>query len=567
MELTVTAALRLTTHLRPVSLPLLASVLPYRHHDLIYLPLPFLAGFLVRLGEEHPVEGRRALNEAAASLGQKGPARRALMELQARSLERAARERQYASAAALALPFLPRRESLQFLDSPKNEPELAELASAQLSLITLNSIATAAQDLEAARSTGSHHQRRQALTRARKELERTFDLFTSTRVREGRRYLLVVKAWLDRVADEEAALAALEQERPQVPLVFVSGVPLTPADESLFVGRTDLIRLLDQDLAAERPVPLVLLGQRRMGKSTLLNFLPRLLGTGTRVVHLDFQGLSGNPLRGEPHRWVAAQVVAALASEKIAAAFSPPEEPAWGATLDWLSALEEPLAAAGRRLLIALDEVEGLERGIKEGWSDPAFLDFLRAAGDRLHRSRFLLVTAHPFSRLGPHWSDRLISAQTRRIEPLAEEEARVLLTRPVAGFPDIYPPGGVERFLAATACHPYLLQLTAYDLTRRLNDAGRLKATDDDLTAALDRALEENNLFQNLWDDLTATEKALMAALARGEELTTAAGADELSQARRDLAREQLIRQDGEGWQVAVPLFARWIREIGSAG
>jgi hypothetical protein len=489
------------------------------------------------------------LAEAAASTGQKWPARRALVELQARSLERAAREKLYASAADLALPFL----------SGHREDEL-----------TVASIATAAQDLDAARVTASHHQRRQALLRARQELQYTLDRLTSalTLTPAERRFLPVVKGWLDRVAAEEAALSALEREQPQVPLVFVAGVPLTPADESLFVGRSDLVRLLDQDLSAERPVPLVLLGQRRMGKSTLLNFLPRLLGTGTRVVNLDFQGLSGNPLRAEPHRWVATELAAALAAAKIEPAAAAPEQATWMATLDWLSALEEPLAAADRRLLIALDEVEGLERGIREGWSDPAFLDFLRAAGDRLRRSRFLLVTAHRFSRLGPHWSDRLISAQIRRIEPLAEAEARSLLTRPVADFPDIYPPGGVEHLLTMTACHPYLLQLTAYHLTRRLNDAGRLKATADDLTAALDRALEENNLFQYLWDDLSAPEQRLLAALAREEE-PPGAGAEEISQARRALAREQLIRRDGEGggWRVTVPLFARWIREIGAAG
>jgi uncharacterized protein len=564
LELALTAALRLATRLRPAALPRLSSYLPYHHHDLIYLPLPFLEGLLVWLGEEHPAKGRRALADAAASLGQKGPARRALGELQARSLERAARERQYASAAVLSLPFLPGREGLSSSGDPRSD---LELASAQTGWISINSIAAAAQDLVAARSTGSHHQRRQAVTRARKELERTLDLLASTRLRNGRRFLLVVQAWLDRVTDEEAELAALERERPQVPLVFVAGVPLTSADESLFVGRRNLARLLDQDLAAERPVPLVLVGQRRMGKSTLLNFLPRLLGTGTRVVRLDFQGISGHPLRGEPHRWLAADVAATLAREGIET--QPLEAAPWGATLDWLTALEEPLTTANRRLLIALDEVEGLERGIREGWGDPAFLDFLRAAGDRLRRIRFLLVTAHPFSRLGPHWSDRLISAQTRRIEPLAEEEARTLLTRPVAGFPDIYPPGGVERLLGETACHPYLLQLTAYDLTRRLNEAGCLKATDDDLTAALDQALEENNLFQNLWDDLAVAEQRLMAALARGERLLEAAGesSETLNKARRDLAREQLIRQGAEGWQVAVPLFARWIREIGAIG
>jgi hypothetical protein len=134
------------------------------------------------------------------------------VELQARSLERAARERQYASAAASSLPFLPGPESLDSSGSPRSE---LELASAQVGLITINSVAAAAQDLVSARSTGNHHQRRQALTRARKELERTLDLLTSTRLRDGRRFLLVVKAWLDRVADEEAELAALEREMSQ----------------------------------------------------------------------------------------------------------------------------------------------------------------------------------------------------------------------------------------------------------------------------------------------------------------------------------------------------------------
>jgi hypothetical protein len=214
-------------------------------------------------------------------------------------------------------------------------------------------------------------------------------------------------------------------------------------------------------------------------------------------------------------------------------------------------------------LLITLDEVETLERGIQERWSDPAFLDFLRAAGDRLRRIRFLLVTARPFSRLGPHWSSRLISAQTRRIELLGKDKARKLLTEPVPGFPHIYPPRGVERLLTETGCHPYLLQLTAYQLTWRLNNAGRMKATMDDLTAALDQTLEENQCFQDLWNGFTAAEQTFMTALAQGRKLPD--GAD-LPQVRGDLAREQYIQSEGNGrWRVTVPLFARWIREIGA--
>jgi hypothetical protein len=170
----------------------------------------------------------------------------------------------------------------------------------------------------------------------------------------------------------------------------------------------------------------------------------------------------------------------------------------------------------------------------------------LRAAGDRLHRTRFLLITARSFTRLGPHWSDRLISAQTRRIEVLGEKEARELLTEPVPGFPDIYPPGGVEHLLAMTACHPYLLQLTAYQLTKRLNDAGRLKASQDDITAALDQILEENALFQNLWDDLPEEQKRFLACLAQGKDPQTVPGLapEALLQIRSDLVRDQFVRK-----------------------
>jgi hypothetical protein len=558
LEATITTLLRFVARLRPTLIVHLASFLPYRHNDLAYIQHPFLAGFLIHLGEEDQAKGLSAIVEAIASVGQENPGRQAFVELQARSLERAARERWYSRTADLDLPFLSRRQTFR----PK-ERHVGDRF--QVGYLAIDSIAEAARDLEAARSTGGLRQRRQALQRARQELEQSLDDLSGARrlSLNERRFVPVVKVWLDRVADEEAALASLERERPQVPLVFVAGAPLTPADESLFVGREDLVRILDQDLAVERPIPLVLQGQRRMGKSTLLNFLPRMLGTGTCVVNLNFQQLSGQALKGEPHRWVLSEVATALARERILPASVPPQGALWVAALDWLATQEEPLSRTGRRLLITLDEVETLERGIQERWSDPAFLDFLRAAGDRLRRVRFLLVTAHPFSRLGPHWSSRLISAQTRRIELLGEDEARKLLTKPVPGFPHIYPPRGVERLLAETACHPYLLQLTAYQLTWRLNNAGRMKATPDDLTAALDQVLEENQCFQDLWNGFTTAEQTFMAALAHGRKLP--AGAD-LLQVRGDLAREQYIRSEENGrWRVTVPLFARWIREIGA--
>ena len=88
-----------------------------------------------------------------------------------------------------------------------------------------------------------------------------------------------------------------------------------------------------------------------------------------------------------------------------------------------------------------------------------------RAAGDALHNIRFLLLTAYPLHRLGPHWTDRLVSATSRAISYLDEDDARELLAHPIPEFPDIYPEGGIDVILAQTGRHPYLLQMAGDDL------------------------------------------------------------------------------------------------------
>lgn len=228
---------------------------------------------------------------------------------------------------------------------------------------------------------------------------------------------------------------------------------LGPGDRSLFKGRQDLVRIIDHDLTGDRRASLLLFGQRRMGKSSLINMLPQVLGTGTRVVPVNFQRLGGSEHRAAPYRWVAERV-----RNEWPEAPAPPRATTWGATLDWLGEVERVLAQENLRLLIAVDEVEKLEIGIQEGWATPDFLDFVRAAADTLHRVRFLLASAHRPQRLGRHWVDRLISALPREMGFLDEPAARSLVLEPIPDFPDIYPPEGVGRILERTHRHPRTL-------------------------------------------------------------------------------------------------------------
>lgn len=514
----------------------LARWLPFRHHDFIYFPLSGLKDFLIGLSEVDAGLAEELLSEAASSIGQKGPARRALAEIQARQLERAVRERFLARVAARDLSFL---------------PAAGEGAGPD----RFTPFQAAATDLQAARVSHNQLHRRRALARAEKSLSSGLLEILGRRRRslEERRLITVYHLWLDVVREEGAVLARDEAERPQVPLAFVAGPALSRDDADLFKGRKDLVRLIDHDLTGDRRAPLLLFGQRRMGKSSLLNILPVVLGTATTVVKLNFQGLSGSPFRDRPHAWVAQEIAAQLPG-----APPPPAEGApWNATVVWLLDAEVELARDDRRILLAIDEVERLEDGIRAGWASSDFLDFVRSAGDALHRIRFLLATAHPLPRLGPHWVDRLINVLLRRLEPLDETAARALIVEPVPGFPDIYPPGGVDRILGQTAGHPYLIQLVCDILCRGLNEKERLHATDDDLERAFDRALSETPLFDELWRQRSAEEQTALKSLAAG-----GPAAPFETALLRGLEQEGYLTRRGGDWAVAVPLFATWIAE-----
>ncbi|HZH75006.1 MAG TPA: hypothetical protein VEY88_03170, partial [Archangium sp.] len=358
--------------------------LPFRHHDLIYLPLSGLSSFFLNLAESNPRLAKDLLVEAAASVGQKGIAHRTQIELQARDLEKAARNRLFARVADLDLPFLPPVDALE-----ENSP--------------IRFFRSAARDL-GVRVT-DHRQRRLALERARRSLDGFIAAHTTSNSSSelSHRLLSTARLWLDIVQDEERQLDADEARNPQVPRAYIAGSPLRPEDpgsETLFKGRTDLAQFVDHDLDPDRRGVLVIVGQRRMGKSSFSNWLPRLLGTGTEVLVSNFQGLSGEPHRATPHRLLLDLVAAHLPN-----APPPPASSYWSEALHWLRARETTLA--DRRLLVVIDEVERVQDGISAGWCSTDFLDFLRAAGDSLRRIRFLLLTGYPLHRIGPSWVDR----------------------------------------------------------------------------------------------------------------------------------------------------------------
>ncbi len=210
-------------------------------------------------------------------------------------------------------------------------------------------------------------------------------------------------------------------------------------------------------------------------------------------------------------------------------------------------------------MLVAIDEVERLQDEIERGRANTDFLDLVRAIGDRLDRVRVLLVSAHPLVRLGRDWVDRLISVVQRDLGYLEPDAARSLMCQPIDGFPDIYPPGGVDRIAHETRGHPYLIQLVCDKLTRHLNDQKRLQATDADIELAIDTSFEDAEaiLFNDLWAQQSPAQRAWLSRLA-----DSPAAVERPDRALKELIQRRFVEARDDAMHVAVPMFAAWIRE-----
>lgn len=539
----------------PIRSPKVARWLPYRHHDLIHFPLPGLDRILIEIGTHDPALALQLITEAAATIAQAKAAQRAFQELLARDLEKAARDSAWSRIATLDGTFFPSPAALDPIDP-------------------LHTFIATAQDVQAAQTGGSQHRRRNQLKSALRRIQKARnrhshgggqDPLTARLNAVGRHWSELIEAKLD-VLEHEAS------KDPELPPVFVVGSPLNPKkpDEvELFRVRRDLVTIIDRDLDDDRRGPLLLTGQRRMGKTSLLHMLPPHLGATTTISITDFQGLGGSNFGHAPHRWIVQTLAATLTTANVPdLAFPSPDTvtDAWGTALDWLKQVDAALARANHRALVTIDEIERLQDAVTTSGAPLAFLDFVRAAGDALHRIRLLLVSAHQLSssRLGPKWADRLISAFPCHLGPLPREDAEQLLRKPVQYFPEsVFDDAAVAAVLSQTGGHPYLIQLVGDQIVKRLNGATprRATATAQDIERALDGAsnIARSQLFVALWEELDDTDRTLLRSLAQGRAVEAE------SPAFRSL-RDQSFVDLRDGTPAFVfPLFARWIRDYQS--
>jgi hypothetical protein len=433
------------------------------------------------------------------------------------------------------------------------------------------------QDVEAALNQATAYHQRLALSSIEDRLNSLLRELTASSEPYAARFYPIAGGWQQLVADHGRGLAEAVERSQAIDNPYVVGVPLTE-QQDIFVGRTDIVARIEQLLLDRRRPPLLLYGQRRMGKTSLLRNLGRLLPSTMAPLFVDGQriALAGDypdflyNLAAEISRSAQKQRslgLPALSRENLAA------NPFTGFN-EWLDGVERTLEVEGYSIaLLALDEFEMLDSVLHKGRFDEAdVLSLLRHMIQ--HRSHFkvMLAGSHSLEEF-QSWASYLINVQVVKIGYLEPDEARQLIERPSPNFALRYEPEASQRVLDLTRGHPALVQLLCYELVTLKNEqeaAVRRLACLADVEAAVPRVLASGAFFfgdiqQN---QLDAAGLALLRCLARQgegvvvsrEELASLAGPTvDLEHALALLLRRDLIETVNGGYRFQVELIRRW--------
>jgi hypothetical protein len=376
----------------------------------------------------------------------------------------------------------------------------------------------------------------------------------------------IAATWIELFSTARNTAQTALDEAKEIENPFVFGNPVHAMDNSLFTGRRDIALEIERNILRVAQAPTLLLyGQRRMGKTSILNQLPALLGTRFLPVLVDCQAPNMAESPAALLRYLSRCLAGALntrlgivhedVSVRRARGAVPLELEALrsdGYSLfdDWLDAFQARLPTE-THLLLCLDEFERLQEPVRAGWGI-RFLDGLRHWLQ--HRPLFALMFtgSHTFEQLGPVWTDRFLSARRLKVSFLKADDVRQLLTRPTATFQLTYAPGALERIMEETRGQPFLTQVLASELVHHMNRLRRKEATIADVEATIDDAVERSaEFFADLWFSRNEDERAVLRAAARGEiEPPT-------STTGRALREYDLLDDRGD---FAVPLVRRWI-------
>jgi hypothetical protein len=429
------------------------------------------------------------------------------------------------------------------------------------------------RDIEAALQLHHAFNQRQALGSVEERLGFLLWELSRTKPPKAARMRAIGTRWRRVVADQVQALSESVEQRQEIDSPYIIGVPLTEEQE-IFVGRTDTSARIEGLVLDRRRPPILLYGQRRMGKTSLLYNLSRLLPSTIVPLFVDLQGPATRASDHAGFLYNVARAMVTEAARRRGLTLPPLEREQLLADPftrfdEWLDQVEGALG--GGTALLALDEFEVLNKALSDGrFNADALLGMLRHVIQHRPRFKVLLAGSHTLEEL-QQWSSYLINVQVVHLGYLSEDEARQLVGRPVADFALSYEPEAIRRVLELTRCHPFLVQLLCAEIVSLKNEqdpALRRVARLVDVEDAAPAAMTSGSFFfadieRNQIDAAARSLLRGLAAEGEGGKLDHDAlqrhVGDELDTTLDTLRKRELVEPVGTAYRFQVELVRRW--------
>lgn len=378
--------------------------------------------------------------------------------------------------------------------------------------------------------------------------------------------------WLE-VAQRELGETQRVLSKGPVTQVFRAGDPVALEREA-FVERLGVIGELEQQVMLATGCPgIVLYGRRRVGKSTVLKNLGAFLPPSVRLTGVSMQDPKVFSSQADFLAELGLRVRSAVPEVGEG-----PEPRTLPELFGLLTTVNETMEAAKRRLLLSIDEYEGLDWKIGEKVLSEDLLVTLRESIQTHRHLIWVFAGSHQIEDLpNAPWTSYLLSARLIEVPLFTLAETRLLLTEPLKRSPlwrdrddqrPRFAPGfwgedGIELVQAQTAGWPHLVQLVAETAVDLVNQEATTTVTPELFERALDKAivrghavfyelLRRESFLPGEWDYLSNF---------RNQE-TQPPPTDETI--ARSLRRRLVTLEEGGEWRLHVPLMARWLKARG---
>lgn len=360
---------------------------------------------------------------------------------------------------------------------------------------------------------------------------------------------------------------------------YRAGKPLT-SDEGFF-GRDDIIEKVRMILDSRQNNLVVLYGQRRIGKTSILHKLERSLPNPPYfAINFDLQDKAHLPLNEVLY------AIAAECAKKAGLQFDSTEE--FVSDPDAFHETFLPLLYKNldkeKRLVLLFDEFDVLDQSqekLPDTAAANAFHPYLRKLIGAHPDLCFVFVVGRRMEELGYEYLSTFKSSHNILVFVLAENDAVELIRR---GERDgiVYEEDAIQEILFVTRGHPYFIQLICQEVfNKNIPDQnnGKLIITKNMVKEAVPAAIKNgSSAFNWIWHGLPSAERIIFSVIAEGTQtgqvltendiakILQGAGVRmlvrELNIAPVKLVEWNMLEKVGDGYRFYFEILRRWVEE-----